>query len=111
MSEEMIDVVFCQKYKEELPRMVFPPLPGERGKAILEQYSQKAFDAWKFHQTTLINERKLDLSLAENRTWLIEEMYKFLQNEEVAQAEGFVEPIKEESIVNTYTPPIPPPFV
>ena len=45
--------------------MSFPPLPGQAGIDIMETVSQKAFDAWKLHQTTLINERRLDLSIAE----------------------------------------------
>ena len=58
----METIVFCKKYQEELPAMTFPPLPGPAGKELLETVSQKAFDAWKSHQTTLINERRMDLS-------------------------------------------------
>ena len=101
-------VVFCKKYQEELPAMSFPPLPGQAGKDLMATVSQKAFDAWKLHQTTLINERRLDLSVAENRTFLIEEMHKFFDNKEVAQAEGFVEPSKTlDNAVQTYQPPPP----
>lgn len=105
----MENVVFCKKYQEELPAMSFPPLPGPAGKELMENVSQKAFDAWKLHQTTLINERRLDLSVAENRTWLIEEMHKFFDNQEVAQAEGFVDPNKTlNDSVHQYQPPPPP---
>jgi Fe-S cluster biosynthesis and repair protein YggX len=73
----------------------------------METVSQKAFDAWKLHQTTLINERRLDLSIAENRTFLIEEMHKFFDNKEVAQAEGFVDPNKTlDNVVQSYQPPL-----
>ena len=84
-------------------------LPGPAGRELLETVSQKAFDAWKSHQTTLINERRLDLSVQENRTFLIEEMHKFFDNKEVAQAEGFVEPEKTlDDAVKSYNPPPPP---
>ena len=100
-------VVFCKKYQEELPAMSFPPLPGQSGKDLMATVSQKAFDAWKLHQTTLINERRLDLSVAENRTFLIEEMHKFFDNKEVAQAEGFVDPDKTlDNVVQSYQPPL-----
>jgi Fe-S cluster biosynthesis and repair protein YggX len=105
----METVVFCKKYQEELPAMSFPPLPGPAGKDLMETVSQKAFEAWKLHQTTLINERRLDLSVPESRTFLIEEMHKFFDNQEVAQAEGFVEPTKDSGI-QTYTPPPAPLF-
>ena len=103
----MENLVFCKKYQEELPAMTFPPLPGPAGKELLATVSQKAFDAWKSHQTTLINERRMDLSNPEARAFLIEEMYKFFDNKEVAQAEGFVEPAKD-SGVQAYIPPTPP---
>ncbi len=79
-------------------------------KALMETVSQKALDAWKSHQTTLINERRMDLSNPEARAFLIEEMYKFFDNKEVAQAEGFVEPTKD-SGVQSYIPPTPPPII
>ena len=90
----MENLVFCKKYQEELPAMDFPPLPGPAGNELLETVSFKAFEAWKSHQTTLINERRMDLSNPESRAFLIEEMHKFFNNQEVAQAEGFVEPEK-----------------
>ena len=43
---------------------------------------------WKSHQTTLINERHLDMSNAENRKWLLEEMDKFFNNEDYAKPTG-----------------------
>ena len=100
-------VVFCKNYQEELPAMSFPPLPGQPGKDLMATVSQKAFDAWKLHQTTLINERRLDLSVAENRTFLIKEMHNFFDNKEVAQAEGFVDPNKTlDNAVQSYQPPL-----
>ena len=107
----METLVFCKKYQEELPAMSFPPLPGPAGKELLETVSLKAFEAWKSHQTTLINERRMDLSNPEARAFLIEEMHKFFNNQEVAQAEGFVDPEKSlDNAVQAFTPP-PPPLV
>ena len=85
----MENLVFCKKYQEELPAMDFPPLPGPAGKELLETVSFKAFEAWKSHQTTLINEKHLDLSKSEDRSWLLEQMEKFFNNEDVEQASGF----------------------
>ena len=39
------------------------------------------------------------------RAFLIEEMHKFFNNQEVAQAEGFVEPTKDLG-VQAYIPPL-----
>jgi Fe-S cluster biosynthesis and repair protein YggX len=103
MTDEMIDVVFCKKYQKELPAMKFPPLPGEAVKELMRTVSQKAFDDWKAFQVMLINENKIDLSVKENREWLIKQMHNFLDNKEIPKIEGFVEPVQE--TVQEYIPP------
>ncbi len=85
----MSDTVFCKKLQKNLPAMTVPPMPGPKGKEIMETVSQEAWEAWKSHQTTLINEKHLDLSQADARSWLLEQMEKFFNNEEVEQASGF----------------------
>ena len=85
----MSKTVFCKKLQKDLPAMTIPPMPGPKGKEIMETVSQEAWEAWKSHQTTLINEKHLDLSQADARSWLLEQMEKFFNNEEVEQASGF----------------------
>ena len=85
----MSDTVFCKKLQKDLPAMTVPPMPGPKGKELMETVSQEAWEAWKSHQTTLINEKHLDLSQADARSWLLDQMKKFLNNEEVEQASGF----------------------
>ena len=55
----------------------------------METISNDACEAWKSHQTTLINEKHLDLSKADDRAWLLDQMEKFFNNEEVEHASGF----------------------
>ncbi|MFL2717963.1 MAG: oxidative damage protection protein [Gammaproteobacteria bacterium] len=85
----MNKTVFCKKFQKDLPAMTTPPMPGPKGKNLMETISQEAWESWKSHQTTLINEKHLDLSQADTRSWLIEQMEKFFNNEEVEQASGF----------------------
>ena len=85
----MTNTVFCKKLQKNLPAMAIPPMPGLKGKELMETVSQEAWEAWKSHQTTLINEKHLDLSKVDDRSWLIEQMEKFFNNEEVEQASGF----------------------
>ena len=85
----MSSTVFCKKFQKELPAMNVPPMPGPKGKELMETVSLEAWEAWKSHQTTLINEKHLDLSQADARSWLLEQMEKFFNNEEVEQASGF----------------------
>ena len=85
----MSKTVFCKKLQKELPAMTIPPMPGKKGVELMETVSLEAWEAWKSHQTTLINEKHLDLSKDEDRQWLLEQMEKYFNNEEVEQASGF----------------------
>ena len=85
----MSKTVFCKKLQNDLPAMTVPPMPRPKGLELMETVSQEAWESWKSHQTTLINEKHLDLSQADARSWLLEQMEKFFNNEEVEQASGF----------------------
>ena len=85
----MSTTVFCKKFQKDLPAMTVPPMPGPKGIELMETVSQEAWESWKSHQTTLINEKHLDLSQADARSWLLEQMEKFFNNEEIEQASGF----------------------
>ena len=85
----MNKTVFCKKLQKELPAITIPPMPGGKGIELMETVSSEAWESWKSHQTTLINEKHLDLSKDEDRQWLLEQMEKYFNNEEVEQASGF----------------------
>ena len=85
----MSSTVFCKKFQKDLPAMIVPPMPGPKGKELMETVSQEAWESWKSHQTTLINEKHLDMSNPENRKWLQEQMEKFFNNEDYESASGF----------------------
>ena len=85
----MSQTVFCKKFQKDLPAMTVPPMPGPKGKELMETVSQEAWESWKSHQTTLINEKHLDMSKANDRLWLIEQMEKYFNNEDVEHASGF----------------------
>ena len=82
--------IFCKKYQEELDAMMLPPLPGEKGEELMQNYSQAAWNEWIKLQTMLINERRLDLSEKENRKWLNEQMMLFLDNKDYKKPDGFI---------------------
>lgn len=85
----MSKTIFCKKFQEELPALEIPPMPGARGQELMSTISQKAWDEWKSHQTTLINEKRLDMSNSDSRKWLVGEMEKFFNNEDYEKASGF----------------------
>ena len=85
----MAEKIFCKKLNKELAALSVPPMPGPKGLEIMNTISEEAWELWKSHQTTLINEKRLDMSDPENRKWLIEQMDKFFNNKDYEKASGF----------------------
>ena len=81
--------ILCKKLNKEMVALSAPPIPGPKGIEIMNSVSEEAWEMWKSHQTTLINEKHLDMSDSENRTWLMEQMEKFFNNEDYEKASGF----------------------
>ena len=69
--------------------MNMPPMPGPKGIEVMNSVSQQAWDEWKSKQTMLINEKHLDLSSADDRTYLSEQMEKFFNNDQTDEPTGF----------------------
>lgn len=74
----MTNKVFCKKLNQELEALDYTPYPGELGKKIVENISQKAWEMWIAHQTMLINEYRLNLVEPKSREFLEKEMQQFL---------------------------------
>ena len=81
--------ILCKKLEKELPALQMPPMPGPKGIEIMNTVSAEAWEMWNSHQTTLINEKRLDMSDPNNRKWLLEQMEKFFNNEDYESASGF----------------------
>ena len=67
-------------------------LPGPDGKSIYDSISKEAWSKWVAHQTTLINEKRLNMMDENARKYLSEQRNRFFNGEDVDQAEGFVAP-------------------
>ena len=85
----MAKKILCKKLGKELPALSVPPMPGPKGQEIMESVSEEAWEMWKSHQTTLINEKHLDMSNSENRKWLQDQMENFFNNQDYEKAAGF----------------------
>jgi len=88
----MSRTVYCRKYKQTLEGLQAPPVPGPKGLDLFENVSQKAWGEWLSHQTMLINEKQLSLMDMTARTYLGEQMTKFLSGDEYDAADGYVAP-------------------
>jgi Fe-S cluster biosynthesis and repair protein YggX len=73
--------VQCAKLHQQLEGLDQPPFPNEMGQKIYEHISQTAWEMWLNHQTMLINEYRLSMLEPQSRTFIMQEMEKFLFEE------------------------------
>ncbi|MBQ1766222.1 MAG: oxidative damage protection protein [Aquincola sp.] len=88
----MTRTVQCIYLKKEAEGLSFAPYPGELGKRIYDNVSKEAFEAWKKHQTMLVNENRLNLADARARQYLARQMERFFFGEGAEQPTGYVPP-------------------
>jgi Fe-S cluster biosynthesis and repair protein YggX len=88
----MTRVVQCVYLKKEAEGLSFSPYPGELGKRIYDSVSREAFEAWKKHQTMLVNENRLNLADARARQYLARQMEQFFFGTGADNPAGFVPP-------------------
>jgi len=82
--------VKCVKMGEELDGLDFMPFPGELGQKVYDNVSKEAWKQWLAQQTILINEYRLSSLDPKARTFLLEEMQKFLfDDQDVDMPEEF----------------------
>ena len=82
----------CVYLKREAEGLDFTVYPGELGKRIYENVSKEAFEAWKRHQTMLVNENRLNLADARARQYLARQMESFFFGGGAEQPAGYVPP-------------------
>ena len=83
-------VIQCAKLHKEAEGLSKPPVPGELGLKIYEHISKEAWGLWLNHQTMLINEYRLSMIDPKARSFLMQEMDKFLFGEGSAVPSGYV---------------------
>lgn len=88
----MTRTVHCRKYDREMEGLDTPPMPGPKGQELFDTVSARAWSEWQHLQTMLINEKHLDMRDPDARKYLSEQREKFLSNEPVDRAEGYVPP-------------------
>ena len=88
----MARTVQCVYLKREAEGLAYSVYPGELGKRIYENVSKEAFEAWKKHQTMLVNENRLNLADARARQYLARQMESFFFGGGAEQPAGYVPP-------------------
>jgi Fe-S cluster biosynthesis and repair protein YggX len=75
---------------EELEGLDFAPFPGELGQKVYENISKEAWKQWLNQQTILINEYRLSSLDPKARSFLQEEMQKFLfENQDITMPDEY----------------------
>ena len=82
-------ILYCQKLKQDAEGLDRPAYPGELGQKIYDNISKLAWQQWVEHQTTLINEYKLNMMDKKARDFIKIEMEKFLFGEGSSKPSGF----------------------
>ena len=88
----MARLVHCVVLKREAPGLERVPYPGELGRRIYDSVSKEAFEAWKRHQTMLVNENRLSLADPRARKYLAEQMERHFFGTGADVASGYVPP-------------------
>jgi Fe-S cluster biosynthesis and repair protein YggX len=91
----MSRTILCSKLGIDAEGLDFAPWPGPLGQRIYAEISKTAWQQWLAHQTTLINEYRLNPLDPKSRAFLAEEMEKFLFGGDYAKASGFTAPDPE----------------
>ena len=88
----MARTVQCVYLKREAEGLDYSVFPGELGKRISDNVSKEAFEAWKKHQTMLVNENRLNLADLRARQYLARQMESFFFGGGAEQPAGYVPP-------------------
>jgi len=88
----MSRTVNCARLGREAEGLDFPPYPGELGQRIFDEISKEAWQQWLAHQTMLINENRISPMDPKARTFLVEQMQKFLFEGGADKPAGYVAP-------------------
>ncbi len=88
----MARTIHCIKLGKDAEGLERPPYPGELGKRIYDSVSKEAWAGWLRHQTTLVNENRLNLADAQARKYLAKQMEAHFFGDGAEQAAGFVPP-------------------
>ena len=84
----MSRIVFCSKFKKELPGLEKAPFGGEIGRMIYERVSAEAWNQWsKDMQIKVLNEYRLNMADPRDYKVLVDQMMRFLGLEEGSVAE------------------------
>ena len=85
-------IVNCIKLKQELPGLATLPMPGDLGKKIYDNVSQKAWDEFVEYFKMVINEYRLDLTNPISDQIFEQKASEYFFGDNISMPEGYVPP-------------------
>ena len=85
-------IVYCIKLKQELPGLEYPPMPGDLGRKIYENVSQKAWEEFIEFFKMVINEYRLDLTNPISDQIFEQKASEYFFGENISMPDGFIPP-------------------
>ncbi|HUL99995.1 MAG TPA: oxidative damage protection protein, partial [Mycobacterium sp.] len=74
-------MVFCVKFRREMPGLEKPPWPGELGQRVYEHVSAEAWRVWEDRMRMILNEYRLMPWQKEAQQLMARQMEDFLFNQ------------------------------
>ncbi|VFP78372.1 Probable Fe(2+)-trafficking protein [Buchnera aphidicola (Cinara cuneomaculata)] len=78
MKKKNIRIIFCSFLQKNAEGLDYPFFTGQTGKKIYQEISKEAWCYWLTEQTKIINEKKLNMFIKTDRTYIKNKMKKFL---------------------------------
>ena len=82
--------VFCIRYQKNMPALAKPPFPGKDGDYVYNNLSSQAWSIWLEEQTRLVNEQQLNPLEADTRTFLRQQLFRYINNQPFETASGHI---------------------
>ena len=88
----MAHMVYCVKFKKEMPGLDEPPFDNELGQKVYDNVSEEAWRMWMEHCKMLLNEYRLNPARREDQEVIVKQLEMFFFGEGSAKPKEYVPP-------------------
>ena len=88
----MAHMVYCVKFKKEMPGLDEPPFDNDLGQKVYDNVSQEAWRMWMEHCKMLLNEYRLNPARREDQEVIVKQLEMFFFGEGSAKPKEYVPP-------------------
>jgi Fe-S cluster biosynthesis and repair protein YggX len=88
----MTHMVYCVKFKKEMPGLDEPPFDNALGQKVYDNVSQEAWRMWTEHCKMLLNEYRLNPARREDQEVIVKQLEMYFFGEGSAKPKEYVPP-------------------